>query len=520
VLLAVSGQNIAFLLIGVYGLAALLAVSRRPAQLLFLGVVAAYVLAVGWQPSVVRAGVAGVLASLAWLLARPGARWHFLALGALVLLAWTPATLLEPGFQLSFAAVGAIFVLAPRVERVLTGYPVPTRLASVLAVSAVCGAVTAPISWLHFGSVPLYTVPANAVAWPVTAPLLGLGLLAAVIEPVVPAAAVTLGWVNGWLAAYLVWCARLFAGLPYARVSSGAALLALTAAAGVVVAAAKGSARARWTLGFAVGLAALLLAWNQVPRGVPPPPTGLRVTFLDVGQGDSALLQVPEGAVLVDEGPPEAHVATRLRALGVGGLSLLVLTHPQRDHVGGAEEVLRELRVRALLDPALPFASPYEQRALAAARRRGVPLSLARSGGVYRLGRLVLRVLWPDAAGPAGEDPNDHAIVLLASYGAIDVLLTADAESNVTARLPLRPVEVLKVAHHGSADPGLRDGLRVLRPRIAVISVGADNDYGHPRRSTLAALEAVPGLRLYRTDLQGEVVVETDGRLLSVRAQR
>ena len=129
-------------------------------------------------------------------------------------------------------------------------------------------------------------------------------------------------------------------------------------------------------------------------------------------------------------------------------------------------------------------------------------------------------MLWPAPPIPAGGDPNDSAIVLLASYGETDVLLPADAESNVTARLPLEAVEVLKVAHHGSADEGLDEQLRVLRPRVAVISVGRGNDYGHPRGSTLAALRAVDGLRLYRTDEDGRVTLESDGRRITVSSER
>ena len=140
--------------------------------------------------------------------------------------------------------------------------------------------------------------------------------------------------------------------------------------------------------------------------------------------------------------------------------------------------------------------------------------------GVFRIGRLSLRILWPDDPGLPSEDPNQHAVVVLASFGTTDVLLTADAESDVTSRLPLRAVEVLKVAHHGSEDPGLADLLRVLRPQLAVISVGAHNDYDHPRPETLAALAARPGLRTFRTDENGRIVVESDGRTLTVRSER
>ena len=153
-LLAVSGQNITFLALGVLGLAWLLGIPRLAAEVVAIAAIAGYVLAVGWQPSVVRAGVAGGLASLAWLLSRPRDRWHFLALGAVVLLAWTPASLLEPGFQLSFAAVGSIFLLLPRLRPALEGYPLTNWLREALAVSTACGAATAPILWLQFGSVP------------------------------------------------------------------------------------------------------------------------------------------------------------------------------------------------------------------------------------------------------------------------------------------------------------------------------------------------------------------------------
>jgi competence protein ComEC len=520
-LLAVSGQNVAFIAGGVLLLAWLCGIPRLLAHVGVLAAIGGYVLAVGWQPSVVRAGVAGCLASLAWLAARPSDRWHFLALGAAVLLAWSPANLLEPGFQLSFAAVAAIFVAVPRLDRRLEGYPVPRFLAGVVAVSLACGVVTAPILWLQFGAVPLYSVPANALAAPAMPPLLGLGLLAALVEPVLPGAAAALAWLAGWFAAYVALCARLVGGLPYAQVRSGIALAALASVALAVAWAARGPARRRRAFAaLAAAAVAVLIGWRAWPEPAQPPPQGLRITFLDVGQGDAALLQVPEGAVLVDEGPPEARVDRQLRGLGVRALAAVVLTHPQRDHIGGAADVLSKLAVGSVLDPGLPVPSRDEAAALAAARRRGVRVVTARAGRAYRLGGLTLRILWPEGPGPPGEDPNQRAVVILASYGEVDALLTADAESDVTAPLVHASVEILKVAHHGSADPGLRGELRTLRPRVAVISVGARNDYGHPTASTIAALRSVPGLRLYRTDLDGRVVVETDGAAISVRSER
>ncbi len=525
-LLAVSGQNVAFIAGGVYGLCWLLRVVRVARELITLAAIAAYVLAVGWQPSVVRAGIAGALASLAWLAARPRDRWHFLALGALVLLAWTPAALLEPGFQLSFVAVAAIFAGVPRARARLSRRPLPQAVVEPLAVAVVCGLATAPVVLLHFDRAPVYTVPANLLAFPVLPAVLALGLLAALVDPVAPGAAAALAWVAGWAAAWLELVASLVASLPGAQVGARTALGAAVLVAVGWPATRRIRARlgvdGRWLALAAAGAVAVVLAgwWWVRPAPAWDQPGGFRATFLDVGQGDSVLLETPSARVLVDEGPPEADVAGQLLRMGVRSLSALVLTHPERDHVGGAAAVVRRLRVGTILDPDLSATGPDREEAIAAAGEHRVPVRVVRTGAEFRVGGLVLRALWPPDPGAPSDDPNLNAIVLLASYGETDVFLPADAESEVTARLHLPPVEVLKVAHHGSEDPGLDEELRVLRPRIAVISCGRGNEYGHPRAETLAALAGVRELALYRTDEDGRVVVESDGRSLRVRTAK
>ena len=317
-LLAVSGQNVAYVVLGAILLAWLLGLPRAVGEAAALVSVAGYVMAVGWQPSVVRAGVAGCLASLAWLCGRARDRWYFLLVGAAVLLAWNPYALLEPGFQLSFSAVAAIFVLVPRLEARMEGYPLPARLVPVLAVSAACGAVTAPILMVQFGRVPVYAVASNALAAPVVAPLLGLGLACAALDPALPTAAGALAWLNGWLAAYLAGVARLFAGLPHAELTSWSAVAAVGAVLGVAGLSMRlGPPRGRRTAVLVAMLALIAAGWRLLPDETPAPPAGLRMTFLDVGQGDAVLIQVPQGAVLVDQGPPEAHVADQVRGLGV-----------------------------------------------------------------------------------------------------------------------------------------------------------------------------------------------------------
>jgi competence protein ComEC len=230
-LLAVSGQNVALVAGSALLVAWLLGLPRLAGELAALAAIGAYVLAVGAQPSVVRAAVAGALGSLAWIAARQKDRWHFLLLGAIVLLAWNPYALLDPGFELSFAAVAAIFSLAPRIRRGLDGYPVPRPLAEVVSVSTACGLATAPVSWFQFHAIPLLTVPANALAAPAVVPLLGLGLAAAAVAPLSGDAAVAIAEANGWCAAYLAACARLVGSLPFAQIRSTPAAAALAGAA-------------------------------------------------------------------------------------------------------------------------------------------------------------------------------------------------------------------------------------------------------------------------------------------------
>ena len=243
-LLAVSGQNVALLAGSIVVAAWIVGIPRLLAQLGALAAIVGYVLAVGAQPSVVRAGIAGALCSIAWLTARATDRWHLVLVGAIVLLAWNPYTLFDAGFQLSFAAVAAIFVLVPRLQRLLEGYPLGS-LRPGIAVSAACSAVTAPILWLQFHSLQLLAIPANVLAAPAIVPLLVLALAATAVAPLSGSAAAALAWLNGWCAAYLATVARIVGGLPFAQVRSTRAVLLLGAGALLAAAYASGRGQAR-----------------------------------------------------------------------------------------------------------------------------------------------------------------------------------------------------------------------------------------------------------------------------------
>jgi competence protein ComEC len=243
----------------------------------------------------------------------------------------------------------------------------------------------------------------------------------------------------------------------------------------------------------------------------------VEIVMIDVGQGDAIALRSPRGRwLLVDTGPaardvdPGAHRVVRaLKSRGVGRLEAVVLTHPDLDHIGGAGAILSSFDVGVVYDPGLPAGKQAFVDVLDVAAGRSVPWRSARAGDRLDLDGLTLRVLYPpEALGPGG-DSNASSIVMRASLGDFDVLLTGDAYKDVDRLLAsgfTDVVEVLKVGHHGSDTSTDSLLLAAVRPELALISVGRDNRYGHPATEVLGRLER-SGARVHRTDREGTIVV-------------
>jgi competence protein ComEC len=527
--LAVSGQNVMLLATLVLGAAAVAGIGLRTRLVLALVLVALYVPLTGAGPSIQRAGVMGAAGLVAALAGRPAHRWYALGLAAAVTLALNPRAAGEPGWQLSFAAVVALLALAPPLREWLARrMPGPVADVAAMTVAATIG--TAPLMALHFGQVSLAALPANLLAAPAIALVMWLGMLAAAVAQIAPALAVPFNALNAPLLAFVEWVARTMADAPAAVLplrlgSPGALAVAYAALGGAAVGARRlarttrvrlpdPSSRARRptraglaAVVAAAGVAVVLLAAASAARDAPVLVDGeVVVSFLDVGQGDATLIQSGRASVLVDTGPPGGPILQRLREAGVERLDGLVLTHAQTDHEGMALEVLRAYPTRLIVDGGAGWPT-YVQRGLPAAIAAGHGRRLdAHAGQVITFGAIRMKLLWPPAPSPNFRpegDPNDRAIVALVRCGDFDLFLPADAESNVTAALPLRRVEAMKVAHHGSADDGLPALLERLQPAVAAIEVGRRNTYGHPTPSTLAALRVVD--QVFRTDRDGTV---------------
>ena len=535
-ILAVSGQNVMLLATLVLAAGALTGLALRARLLLALGLIAVYVPLAGAGPSIQRAGVMGAAGLAATLAGRPSSRWYAVGLAAAVTLVLNPLAAGDPGWQLSFAAVVALLALGPPLRSALSRR-MPGPLADVAAITVAATLGTAPLMAFHFEQVSLISLPANLVAAPAIAPVMWLGMLAAAAAQIAPALALPFTALSAPLLAFIAAVAHAAAAAPAAVTAAhlgspaSLALAYLALGAGAVAirpawralrvraGAGPGGARLATALGARAPAAPLLalaaivaaglggVAVARARAGPPPPAPGeLVVSFLDVGQGDATLLQLDGHSALFDTGPPDGPILARLTAAGVRRLDVLVLTHAEADHEGAARAVIERYRPRLVLDGGAGWPSAVQRALPAAAAQVRAHVAAAHAGQSLALGRLQLRLLWPRAPGagwrPDGS-PNLRAVVALASYGSFDLLLPADAESDVTLPLALPQVEALKVAHHGSADPGLPLLLHRLSPRMAVIEVGRGNTYGHPTPQALGALRAVP--HVLRTDRDGTV---------------
>lgn len=529
-LLAVSGANIAI------ASGAILALGRRarlPPRLLAIvgavGIVGFVVLARP-EPSVLRAAVMGGIAMLALGTGRRHRGLPALFAAVLVLVCLSPALARSYGFALSVLATFGLLVLAPPWRDRLVARGCPRRLAEAVAVPAAAQVMCGPVIAMLAAQVNVVGVFANLLAAPAVPPVTILGVLATAVHPVFPPAARLLGWCT-WLPAWwLVHVARVMAALPGASVAWPAGVAGAVGLAGLTVVAFVGLPHRRVRRVVAVAVAGFLVT-SGVLRVVSPtwPPSGWRLLACDVGQGDAMLLEVAaHSAVVVDTGPDAALMRDCLDRVGVRRVPLLLITHMHADHASGVPAVFAGRKVDAVATGALRVPADEWRRVTAAAARAGLRVTQPTAGTVWRIGALTLRVLWPPAGytdptaaaddeNPEGSAPNNASLVVRASWPGLSVLLTGDVEPPVQQRIldsgaDLR-ADVLKVPHHGSARQEPRF-LAATGSRVAVICVGADNDYGHPAPPTLRAL-ATDGMRVLRTDQDGDVaILETaQGRL-------
>jgi competence protein ComEC len=511
-LLAVSGENVAMVLAPMLGLAVLLGLSVRGRIVLGVSTVVFFVVLTGGEPSVLRAGVMAALALLGVLTGRARSTASILGAAVLILLAADPSLVSDIGFQLSVGATAGIVALASPIAARLRFLPKWLSLAAATTIAAQAG--VSPLLLYHFHQVPEVTIIANLLAFAAVAPAMLLGLAAAGVSLVFQPAGVVLAKLAFLPIRYLEGVADHLASSPIPSVTSGGGWSELLLGFAIVVALAvwlRSGRRVPKALVLAVVAAMPLFVWATALRAGPP--SGLLVRFLDVGQGDAALVQSPGGAnVLIDGGPDPQLVATKLAALGVKRLDLVVATHPHYDHYVGLPAVLARYPTRLVADtgcdPPEAHTSAY-QDLLATMREEGVPQEHPVRGDVLIVGDLRFDVLSPDRCWHGtNSDPNNDSLVLLLTYRGDSVLFANEPEADAQQVMlddhePLT-AEVLNVPHHG-AGTSIFPFFQAVHETIAIVSVGP-NTYGHPVPETLDELRAT-GARVFRTDRSGDVTI-------------
>jgi competence protein ComEC len=529
---------------------------------LAIGAIWLYAVITGMNPPVVRGAIMASLFLIAEALGRQRSAMVALTFAAAVMVGVHPYSLGDASFQLSFLAMSGLVFIFPILRnwgrRIITtrlgeeGAPVSFAGLAVDALSATLGAVIAvwPIIAYYFGIFSLVGPLATFLALPSLPVIVIFGTLTAVLG----LASLVVAQVAGWLAwPFLTYMILVAGGLSAPSVASVevnsvspafiigyyvvlAALIWLhgrwqrrnlmSGAAGIMKAGVNLSFGLSRGIGWVV-VPLLVLAVLVSTAAVTLPDDNLHVSFLDIGQGDAVFIQKGNRQILVDGGP-----SPRVVSLALGrrmpfwdrSIDLLVLTHPHQDHLAGLVEVLQRYRVGQVLYPVLDYSSPLYDEFRGAIEEKGVKVVPARAGQQIDLGDgVVIEVFNPPSSLLTGSGSyiDNNSVVIRLECGSISFLLTGDIGREtewelIRGRVTLES-DVLKVAHHGSATATTPEFLAVVSPALAVISVGADNDFGLPDEKVVDRLEKKIGEEnVYRTDEQGNIDFTTDGEKLWV----
>ena len=517
-LTAVSGANCAVVIALIMLAGARLGLPRGARIAASVIVLVGFVVLVTPEPSVLRAAVMATIVLAALASGRPASGLPVLALACLLLLVMDPWLSHSYGFVLSVLATGGLLLLARPLAAWLAQW-MPLPIAALIAIPLAAQLACQPVLILLTPSIPVYGVIANMLAEPAAPLATVLGLVACVLLPFTPALGELVSWVAWVPSAWIAAVARFFSGLPGSGLpwpggAAGVALVAGITALALLLVLRVGGRRARRLISAALALTLVALgavALGDRVRTQLSRPGDWQFAACDIGQGDSVLIRSAGKIALVDTGPNPASLEQCLDELGIDRIDLLILSHYDLDHVGGTAAVFGRVD-RAMIGPTVDAADEQLAEKLAASGARVDHVSRGLTG---ILGELRFEVLWPRAKLGGVALGNDASVTVRFSgagecaLGCLSAIFLGDLgeepQTLLMAANHLSEVDVVKVAHHGSGDQNERL-YATLHASVGLISVGADNTYGHPTDRLLGIL-ARAGTLARRTDEQGLILV-------------
>ena len=528
-MLSISGLHVAIIAGAMLLLLEAMHIPRGIASVIGVVLTAFYVAIIGAPPPAVRSAGMLAMVTASRLTQRPTSPWAALAVGALAPLL-QPRTVLDLGYQLSVAGIAGLIASGKLARRIIPKEKRSrrTKIYKELLTSVVATIVTAPLIAWYFGRISVIAPLANLVAGPVISLLQPTLFVALALAPAEPLARLLGDAAHPLLIAF-DGIATIASAVPGASVDVVPSLTTVVAGA-VAVAAFVVACISRYYMRPAISCFAALsvVMWSPVIR--LPYRGGFEMHVLDVGQGDAILVRTDKGRwILFDAGriwksgdAGRSKIIPYVMARG-GSLEAFVLSHAHADHIGGAKSVIRALHPRVFWDAAFAQGSRVYVDALRTADSTGTIWKRVHPSDTMRVDGVLLRFLAPDSAWTASlGDPNEASTIALVEFGETRFLLMGDAERDEEAWLVNHAfdelhADVLKVGHHGSSTSSTGPFLSAVHPSLAVISVGADNVYGHPSPDVLASLGRV-GAQTVRTDRSGTVVIRSDGYRITYEA--
>ena len=554
-IMAVSGANVAFLILPLSFLLKLLHMRKNIANMLIIAFLVMFVFVTGFEPSVLRAVLMADVLLVSAVLYREPDVYAALAVSCIILLIANPGILFNIGFQLSYGATLGIVMLYKNISKLIACRFIPGKAAEVLSATVAAQLGVLPLMLIHFNKLSIISIIPNILAAPLLELITILGTLMAVLGQFSIVLSRLIGYLNNVFLSALLYITKWSSSVPFASVRTVTPPIFLAILYYICV----------WFLLWYKPLKGIRMKFQRAAAVITAAavvfmafsfiPGSLEVVFLDVGEGDSAFIRTYTGkTVLIDGGGSnnptvaskvgELTVVPFLLDSGVMSLDAVIATHPHADHTQGLKDVLELMKVKRLIIPSLSDDSDFSGL-LGLSETRGIPVARCSKGDVIRLDeKTTLRVLSPARSCEVDKDAlNNTSLVLKLCYGQTSVLFTGDAEMEVEAELvseagsmedggraadgaenrntaglvnvPDLSADVIKIAHHGSTSSTSPNFLDSVDPEAAIISVGKNN-FGHPSGQTLELLEE-RGVECFRTDECGAVLLKSDGKTIKIK---